>query len=103
MGEPVSETREPRRVKVKANWQEPQKDMEVVFSEHLHIQFADDKFYLTFGRLNLPLADLEGETPEVEIQPVGTRFVVPLQAMRKIRDALIRIVPDDPKGKKEQK
>lgn len=101
MGEPA-ETQEPRRVKVKAKWREPQ-DMEPVFSEHLHLQGANDKFYWTFGRLELPLADLEGEGAELEIKPVGTRFVVPIEAMRKIRDLLNRVVKDPEEKEEEQK
>lgn len=94
MGEPA-ETQEPRSIKVKATWVEPQdQDMEPVFSEHLHLQFVNDKFYVTFGRLELPLVDLETDAPELEIKPVGTRFVVPIQAMRKIRDLLNRVVKD---------
>ena len=92
MGEPA-ETQEPRKIKLKAEWREPQ-DMEPVFCEHLHLQLVGDKFYWTFGRLELPLADMKGDAPEVEIKPVGVRFVMPIQAMRKVRDLLKRVVKD---------
>ena len=73
-----------------AKWREPE-GLEPAFVEHLMVQRLNDKYYLTFGRIEMPLSGISDKKPEVWVQPVG-RFVVPEAAMRTIRDLLNRFV-----------
>ena len=95
MGEPAKKTEPDTEGRpVKTTWREPQ-GMEPAFVEHLHIQRIDEKFFLTFGRIDVPLSGLPDEdSAEVWIEPVA-RFVVPLPAMQRIQKLVNRIVDLD--------
>lgn len=86
---------------VKTRWREPE-GMEHAFVEHLHIHRIDEKFFLTFGRMDVPLSGFEGDedSPEAWIEPVA-RFVVPLPAMQNIQKVVNRVL--DLGDAKEQK
>jgi hypothetical protein len=95
MGEPAKKKEPDAEGRlVKTTWREPE-GMEPAFVEHLHIQRVEDKFFLTFGRIDFPLSGFPDEdSPEAWIEPVA-RFVVPLPAMQKIQKLVNRIVDLD--------
>ncbi len=94
MGEPSPERKNDvqKGVRIEAHWG-PVDDLEPVFADHLHVNRANDQFYLTFGQTQVPVLD-KPEAPgaiTAEIRPIA-RLIVPLNALERMRDLLRRIV-----------
>ncbi len=70
-------------------------ELEQVLADELQIQSVNNRFYLTFGQILVPVVEpKEGQV--VEIRPVG-RFVVSKTSLEKIRNLLERVL-DREKG-----
>ena len=96
MGEPSPEQESDvqKGVRIETHWG-PVDDLEPVFADHLHVNRANEQFYLTFGQTQVPVLD-KTEAPgaiTAEIRPVA-RLIVSPNALEQMRDLLRRIVTE---------
>lgn len=61
------------------------------YVDEMLIQVVNERAYLTFGQIRLPLATEPSETAQVEIRPV-TRLIVSVATLKRMLDVLNPIV-----------
>jgi hypothetical protein len=69
------------------NWPEI-RELPLVFADQVHIQRVPDRFYVTFGQVNLPI--ISGAPPSgfrADVRPV-IRLVITAEDMRRIVGAI---------------
>ena len=94
MGEPSPEQNSDvqKEVRVETHWGSAH-DREQVFADHLHVNRANEQFYLTFGQTQVPLVD-QTEAPSAviaAIRPVA-RLIVSLKSLKAMQDLLRRMI-----------
>lgn len=68
-------------------------NLDQIIADELQLQWVNDRFYLTFGQIQVPFVEPEGGNFVADIRPVG-RYVVSRQSLEKIRDLLNRVLDD---------
>lgn len=96
MGEPSPEQNSDvqKGIRVEAHWGAAH-DLEQVFADHLHVNRANEQFYLTFGQTQVPVLD-KTEAPSAvtaAIRPVA-RLIVPLRSVEAMQDLLRRMITE---------
>lgn len=78
------------------SWSSDQ-DVGQVYVDEMLIQIVNERAYVTFGQIRMPLATKPSETARVEIRPVA-RLIVSVETLKKMLDVLNPVVAKHTQG-----
>ena len=86
---------ERQEVQFQLQWGDPS-SLDQVFVDQLAIQSVEERFYLTFGQIRMPLNAVAGGA--APIQPM-VRLIVSTESLQRMVEVLRRSVPPSPEKK----